>query len=56
MTEGRGSGKISAEEAASQIIKGITAKKNYIYVGKTKALPHLLRFAPFIARKVIQKT
>jgi len=56
MTEGRGSGKISAEEAASQIIKGILARKNHIYVGKTKALPYLLRFAPFIARKVIQKS
>jgi len=56
MTEGRGSGKISAEEAARQIIAGILANKNHIYVGKTKALPHLLRFAPFIARKVIQKT
>jgi len=56
MTEGRGSGKISAEDAAFQIIKGIQANKNHIYVGKTKALPYLLRFVPFIARKVIQKS
>jgi len=56
MTEGRGTGKISAEEAAKQIIAGISGNKDYIYVGKTKALPHLLRFAPFIARRVIQKS
>lgn len=51
MTQGRGSGKISAEEAAKQIIAGIKGNKNHIYVGKTKILPHLLRFAPFIARR-----
>jgi len=55
MTEGRGRGKISAEEAARQIIAGIMAKKDHIYVGKARLLPHLIRFAPFIARRVIQK-
>jgi len=56
MTEGRGSGKISADEAARQIIDGINAGKHRIYVGKTKFLPFLLRWAPFIARRVIQKS
>jgi len=55
MTEGRGSGKISAEEAARQIIAGMDAGKDRIYVGKTKALPFLLKFAPAVARRIIQK-
>lgn len=56
MTEGRGSGKISADDAARQIITGIAAQKDRIYVGKAKALPYLLRIAPFIARRIIQKS
>jgi len=56
MTEGRGSGKISADDAASQIINGIKAQKNHIYIGKARALPYLIRFAPFIARRVIQRS
>jgi len=55
MTEGRGSGKISAAKAALQIICGIESKKDHIYVGKTRMLPFLLRFLPFIARRAIQK-
>jgi len=37
MTEGRGSGKISATTAANQIITGILKGQSKIYVGKTKA-------------------
>lgn len=55
MTEGRGSGKISAAEAASQIMQGIDAQKDYIRVGKTRFLPLLLRFFPSLARRIIQK-
>jgi len=56
MTEGRGTGKISAEDAAHQIISGINAKKDRIYVGKARFLPFLLRWAPSLARRIIQKS
>lgn len=49
-------GATSANEAARQIIAGIKAGKDRTDVGKTKFLPHLLRWAPFIARRVIQKS
>jgi len=55
MTEGRGSGKISATTAANQIITGILKGQSKIYVGKTKALPFLLRWLPGVARRIIQK-
>ncbi|MBO6688516.1 MAG: SDR family NAD(P)-dependent oxidoreductase [Henriciella sp.] len=55
MTEGRGSGKISASEAASQIITGIRKGKDKIYVGKARLLPFLIRWFPSVARSAIQK-
>lgn len=55
MTDGRGTGKISAEEAAKQIISGINAGKDHIYVGKARFLPLLLRWLPGVASRIIQK-
>lgn len=55
MTEGRGSGKISASDAASQIVTGMSKGKDKIYVGKARLLPFLIRWFPSVARSAIQK-
>ncbi len=51
MTEGRGSGKMSAAEAASQIIAGIIRKQPEVFIGKARIIPALLRFAPSLFAK-----
>lgn len=56
MTAGRGgSNKISAAEAARQIIEGLEARKEKTYVGKARLLPPLLRFAPGLATRIFKK-
>lgn len=45
MTQGRGKGKLSAEQAAAQVISGLLRRKNTLWVGKARALPWLLRVA-----------
>lgn len=54
MTKGRGSGKITAEQAAQEIIKGIKKGKAEIYVGKAKWLPLLMRIAPGLMKKIMK--
>ena len=54
MTFGRGSGKLSAIDAASEIIKGVEQGKNSNYIGKVKLLRFLLFFAPALARKLMR--
>ena len=54
MTKGRGSGKISAEQAAQEIIKGIKRDQRTIHVGKTKWLPLLMRVAPGAIAKMMK--
>lgn len=54
MTEGRGHGKMSAEDAADAILDGITLGKSEIYIGKSKLLPLLSRIAPAIPRKILR--
>jgi uncharacterized oxidoreductase len=54
MTKGRGSGKITAEQAAQEIIKGIEKGKAEIYVGKAKWLPLLMRIAPGLMKKIMK--
>ena len=54
MTRGRGTGKLTAEEAASKIIKGLGASKQDIDIGKVKLLRLLTRLAPSLARKIMK--
>lgn len=46
MTAGRGAGKISAEQAAREILAGLRADRSEIHVGKAKAFMLLHRLAP----------
>lgn len=46
MTQGRGKGKLSAEQAARQVMNGLLRHQDTIWVGKARALPWLLRIAP----------
>lgn len=55
MTAGRGSGKISAQECARQMLAGIRAGKDEIYIGKARLLPILSRIAPGIAKNILKK-
>lgn len=55
MTKGRGSNKLSADEAARQIIKGIKKEDLEIYVGKAKLLPGLMRLAPSIVKRIMRE-
>ena len=55
MSQGRGSHKISAEDAAQKIIEGITLGTTEHDIGKVKLLRLLLRIAPSLARKIMKK-
>lgn len=55
MTEGRGHGKISAEQAAEAIIAGVRANRTEIWVGKARLLPVIQRFAPSIGRSLLRR-
>lgn len=55
MTEGRGNKKMSAEEAAALIIKGVEHNIKEHDIGKVKLLRLLLRIAPSIARRIMKK-
>lgn len=55
MTAGRGSNKLSADEAARQIINGITDDKHEIYVGKARLLPFLMRISPTLVKKIMRR-
>jgi short-subunit dehydrogenase involved in D-alanine esterification of teichoic acids len=54
MTAGRGSGKISAQECAKQMIAGIHANRDEIYIGKARLLPLLSRLAPGTAKRILK--
>ena len=54
MTEGRGSGKISAQNAAFDIILGIEKGVSVENIGKAKILRFLLAVAPKLARKIMK--
>jgi short-subunit dehydrogenase involved in D-alanine esterification of teichoic acids len=56
MTQGRGRGKISPEDAARQVINGLAKGKSEIYVGKAKWLPLLLRLAPALAKDMLRRS
>lgn len=54
MTQGRGSHKITAQQAASEIIDGIQNNKTEIYVGKTKWIPLLARISPWLIARLMK--
>ncbi len=54
MTTGRGKNKVSAEDAAKQIILGIERNISEHYIGKVKLLRILLRLAPSIAQRILK--
>jgi uncharacterized oxidoreductase len=54
MTEGRGTGKISAAAAANAILTGIAHRRETIHVGKAKLLPILSRLAPGLGRHILR--
>lgn len=55
MTQGRGAGKISADAAAAAIVAGIERRALQIWVGKARLLRPLLRFAPSLAQRILQR-
>lgn len=56
MTAGRGTGKMSAEHAAATIADAIHGDQSQLYIGKARALSSLMRFAPSLAARVIQRS
>lgn len=54
MTEGRGRGKMSAEDCASQILDGIKKGKPMIDVGKTRLLRAIMRLAPALGYRIMR--
>ena len=54
MTAGRGDGKLPPDKVASDIIKGIAARKADIDIGKVKLLRPIARFMPGLARKIMK--
>jgi uncharacterized oxidoreductase len=56
MTTGRGTGKVSAGQAARQILNGIERNKLDYDIGKTKVLRTLNRFIPAVARALMARS
>jgi len=54
MTEGRGTGKISAADAAGRIIAGIERGVEDNDIGKVKLLRRILRMSPALARRIMR--
>jgi uncharacterized oxidoreductase len=54
MTRGRGSGKISAEAAASAVVDGLRRDAREIYIGKARLLPALMRITPSIGYRMLR--
>jgi uncharacterized oxidoreductase len=54
MTRGRGRDKLSANEAAAQLLQGLRAGRENIWIGKAKGVPWLQRFAPGVLSRIVQ--
>lgn len=54
MTHGRGSKKLSAVEAATQIIRGIEREITPLYVGKSRWIPLLARLSPQLMARIMK--
>lgn len=55
MTRGRGRGKISAEQAANEIIQGALEGKKEIHIGKMKLLMQARRIFPNLIENIMLK-
>jgi uncharacterized oxidoreductase len=55
MTHGRGSGKLTPEYAAQQILKGVKAERPEIYIGKARLLPWLMRLSPSLVKGILKR-
>lgn len=54
MTAGRGRGKITAEQAAAEVLAGLENRQPRIWVGKTRALRLIHRLAPGLAARILR--
>ncbi len=54
MTRGRGSGKISADECAAEMLAGLTAGRDEIYVGRSTVLRTLMRISPSLGHRIMR--
>lgn len=54
MTHGRGVGKISAKQAANEIVTGLSKGRAEIWIGKTKLLRLINRVSPALAAKILR--
>jgi len=54
MTAGRGTGKISAERAAAEIVRGLERDQEQIYVGKGRVLRVLQRVSPGTVARILR--
>jgi len=54
MTEGRGSGKLTAGQAAAKIIGGITKNQLDMDIGKVRLLRPISRILPALARRIMK--
>lgn len=55
MTEGRGGRKISADQAAKEIINGVERGRGEIYVGKARWMPVLSRLSPRLMASIMKR-
>jgi uncharacterized oxidoreductase len=55
MTQGRGTGKISPAQAASEVIAGLHKGHPTVWVGKARAVPLMQRFAPRVLARIMQR-
>lgn len=56
MTEGRGSKKMTASDAAAAILSGLESGTLENYIGKSKLLALLMRIFPSVARSIMKKS
>ena len=56
MTEGRGSGKMAASDAATAILSGLKSGTTENHIGKSKLLAVLMRIVPSVARGIMKKS
>lgn len=54
MTEGRGSGKITAERAAEETVKALMQGRDEVFVGKARLLPILNRISPAFTKYILK--
>lgn len=55
MTAGRGQGKMRAEDAARRLIAGLHGPRDTLWIGKAAAARVLLRAAPWLMRRILQR-